>query len=308
MESASMSTEEDDGHVCNPDDVATAELLATDTKPCPQCGTGIFKIDGCDQMWCIECRTAFSWNTGRIESGHVHNPHYFEYQRRNGTDMRNIMDMPCNAHQVDRYHGILYDLVQLSMNTISRNPVEREKRGLPPIDYSALKLKNLLTLASDYSLSLQYYAQEILPRFRPDAIQNNLELRVRYLTEQYNMDEFKHALSRETKQFNRNIEIGQVVQTVVFGMTDILTRVIATMRECRSEDGHALYCDHTHVLRMFSEIDSLIEYANECLENICKQYKLTKIVIFIRNLSKHHTYGLFTVRESNGQLIQVKQM
>jgi hypothetical protein len=37
----------DADHTCNPDDVATAQLLAADTKPCPQCGTGIFKIDGC---------------------------------------------------------------------------------------------------------------------------------------------------------------------------------------------------------------------------------------------------------------------
>jgi hypothetical protein len=34
-------------HTCNPDDVATAQLLANDTKPCPKCATGIFKIDGC---------------------------------------------------------------------------------------------------------------------------------------------------------------------------------------------------------------------------------------------------------------------
>jgi hypothetical protein len=122
------------------------------------------------------------------------------------------------------------------------------------------------------------------------------------------MVEFKHALSRESKQFNRKIEIGQVVQTVVFGMTDILTRFVSYMRECRSDDGHALYCDHAYVMRMFYEIDSLIEYANECLDNICRQYKLTTIAIFIRNLSKRHTYGLFTFREKDGKIIQVKQM
>ena len=70
-------------HTCNPDDIATAELLANDTKPCPSCGTGIFKIDGCDQMWCTSCNTGFSWRTGRIENT-IHNPHYFEWLRRNG--------------------------------------------------------------------------------------------------------------------------------------------------------------------------------------------------------------------------------
>ena len=34
-------------HECNADVLATARLLANDTKPCPKCRTGIFKIDGC---------------------------------------------------------------------------------------------------------------------------------------------------------------------------------------------------------------------------------------------------------------------
>ena len=85
-------------HTCNPDNVATARLLANDTKPCPNCRTGIFKIDGCDQMWCTQCHTAFNWRTGRIEQV-VHNPHYFEWLRRNGSEVpRNPGDIPCGGH------------------------------------------------------------------------------------------------------------------------------------------------------------------------------------------------------------------
>ncbi len=38
-----------DGHECNPDDVATAALLAKDTRPCPKCAAMIHKLEGCDQ-------------------------------------------------------------------------------------------------------------------------------------------------------------------------------------------------------------------------------------------------------------------
>ena len=34
-------------HVCNPEDVKTAQLIASDTKPCPSCGTRISKLSGC---------------------------------------------------------------------------------------------------------------------------------------------------------------------------------------------------------------------------------------------------------------------
>lgn len=70
-----------EAHTCDPNKVATAQLLAKDTKPCPKCAAMIFKVDGCDQMWCTQCHTAFSWRTGIIEEGHVHNPEYYRWMR-----------------------------------------------------------------------------------------------------------------------------------------------------------------------------------------------------------------------------------
>ena len=288
VETVDKDQEDTDDHVCNPDDVATAELLAKDTKPCPQCGTGIFKIDGCDQMWCTECRTAFNWRTGQLETGYFHNPHYFEYQRRMGTNVRNILDMPCNAMQPDQYHGILYHLINVVVSSI-----DRENRGLTPLTKEIRQKLQVKTM--DYAVGIEHFAIRILPRYRPDAIQNNLELRVQYLTEQITKDEFKSALSREAKQFNKKQEIGQVIQTVVFGMSDILTRLVNLLREINTRQG--TYVDDVEkILGMFSEIDALVDYANECLEFICKQYKLTRVAIFVRDTKKKHQTGLYTVR------------
>ncbi len=74
----------DDEHTCNPDDVASAELIKKETKPCPSCGTRIFKISGCDQMWCTGCHVAFSWKTGLKVNGVIHNPHFYQYQKEGG--------------------------------------------------------------------------------------------------------------------------------------------------------------------------------------------------------------------------------
>jgi hypothetical protein len=167
----------------------------------------------------------------------------------------------------------------------------------------------------DYAVSIEVFANHILPRYRPDAIQNNLELRVDYLTEKITKEEFKSALSREAKQFNKKLEIGQVIQTVVFGMSDILTRLVNLLRE--TNNNHSVSnLDPGQIFGMFSEIDALIDYANECLEFICKQYKLTRVAMFVRNSAKKHQPGLFTVRviEENApegkqpSLIQVKSM
>ena len=90
-----------DAHTCDPNSVETAEEIRKNTRPCPNCGCRISKIDGCDQMWCIECKTAFSWSKGTVEVGTVHNPHYFQWMRQNGGVPRT--DMPgigCNENRL----------------------------------------------------------------------------------------------------------------------------------------------------------------------------------------------------------------
>ena len=74
----------DDPHECNPDIVATAQLLKKDTKNCPSCAAMIYKISGCDQMWCTQCHIAFSWRSGRRINGVIHNPHFYQWQNNGG--------------------------------------------------------------------------------------------------------------------------------------------------------------------------------------------------------------------------------
>ena len=72
-------TRMDEGHVCSPGAVESAQLILTTTKPCPTCATPISKTDGCDQMMCMNptCHAVFSWSTGRLEVGGVHNPYIY---------------------------------------------------------------------------------------------------------------------------------------------------------------------------------------------------------------------------------------
>lgn len=69
-----------DGHSCKREDLDSV-LALKDAKPCPCCSRMIFREDGCDQMWCTMCKTPFSWDKGTIETGRIHNPHYYEWLR-----------------------------------------------------------------------------------------------------------------------------------------------------------------------------------------------------------------------------------
>ena len=53
-------------HCCNVDVAKNVKEIMKSCKNCPGCKIPITKSEGCPQMWCTECHTAFDWNTGLI--------------------------------------------------------------------------------------------------------------------------------------------------------------------------------------------------------------------------------------------------
>ena len=89
----SADDEDEDHHVCIPNIRKNALSILEETKPCPQCAVRIYKTEGCDQMWCTQCRCAFSWETLvriRPESERLHNPHYLEWRAQRNSNNNNL--------------------------------------------------------------------------------------------------------------------------------------------------------------------------------------------------------------------------
>ena len=84
-------------HVCDKNIVENIKGIRSNTKPCPKCAISIYKIEGCDQIWCTQCKVAFSWKTGKLETGVLHNPHAIQWMRENGGLNRDINDVPCGG-------------------------------------------------------------------------------------------------------------------------------------------------------------------------------------------------------------------
>lgn len=125
-------------HACDPATVATIRQIRKEAHPCPVCAALISKIDGCDQMWCTQCNTAFSWTTGRVETGVVHNPHYFQYMREMGRAVprRHNPGFGCDAvHDIERtlFHlcaqegapvGLLTEILETYRNVLHVREVD----------------------------------------------------------------------------------------------------------------------------------------------------------------------------------------
>jgi hypothetical protein len=65
-------------HECDPNTLASVELIKTSSRPCPKCKVPVEHTSGCRQMYCTQCGCWWDYNTGQIDKGTFrHNPHYF---------------------------------------------------------------------------------------------------------------------------------------------------------------------------------------------------------------------------------------
>jgi len=240
-------------HECNPETVATVSLLANDTRPCPNCRTGIFKIDGCDQMWCTQCHTAFNWRTGRIEAN-VHNPHYFEWLRRNGNNVpRNPGDVPCQQNEIQHH---TYRDLRREMNRHFDHYLNKICT-----DFMEILIRN--TLHMRFTLMNRYE----IPTNR-EAINENL--RISYMRNHLDENQFKISLQRNEKKYAKNREIHNVLEILLNTLTSIVYRFIGHLRDAPLNNW---------TLDILEEIDPIVDYVNECLRETSKTYS-SKVIQF----------------------------
>jgi len=247
-------------HVCNPDNVETAKLLAADSKPCPKCATLIFKIEGCDQMWCTQCHTAFSWLRGSIESN-IHNPHYYEWMRRNGGMPRQAGDIPCGG-------------LQLNQNMLTAEQHTRLNA-----------LNNTLTTRFFAMVRSTMHIQRVeLPRFdvhRANRHQDNQELRIKYMRQHITEDAFRTQLQRAHKSREKQREIHDAISVYVQSMTDILTRFAEVVRQLprtiiTSAQSQAQQQAVQSLTALLEEPAALKDYVNECLTDLSRVYNCVR--------------------------------
>ena len=245
--------DDEEEHKCDPNTVATIKALQKETKPCPKCATPIFKIEGCDQMWCTQCHTAFSWKHGRIETGHVHNPHYWQYLQKQGKDLDAVRRMERGQHVVNR------------CETLQDAYATMQHRGYGEIC-------RLFTHIFNYDL----------PRITvPDYVTSNFDIRKKFLLNEIDEKHFKTTLHAREKKALYTGELRQIVQMYYDVGKDILLKA------------YRLYTTNSRTFNasnrmneIFKELNELSEYTNTQIENLSERFnyrvKITEVSAILR--------------------------
>lgn len=223
-------------HQCDPNTAATFDLVKKDCKKCPGCSQYIYKVSGCDQMWCTSCHTCFSWSSGRKLNGRVHNPHYYEYQQRTATDgpAREMNDIPCGGLPDARV--LLSGLASILKN---------------------LQHEDVVNLMSHHR-AVTHVENVVMPAYRGvlDEAQINKDLRIAFLLGDIDMQEFKTKCQRRDKHHEKQKEITMVLAMFVDTSSDIFRSFVI--------DGD---------LPTLKQTCSFIQtYVNRSMLNISQQY------------------------------------
>jgi hypothetical protein len=254
-------------HVCDPALLATAQLIRSDSKPCPSCHAMIFRVSGCLQMFCTQCHTAFEWNTGEVVTNGIHNPHYYEWlqqQRDQGQDVGRVGFNPfgvCDGEQdiqtvwqqmsyVLRHHG--NEAMRSQLSTASTVVHRVQHLRLVAVNDLGRKLEN----------------------------RDDLELAVRYLTKDIDESGWRCLLQRNEKARERLRDVRMIFDMAVTVATDIFRQTLATAREHRlTPDETAAMVRGTvppqHVTfarELCARLEELRKYVNECLMRVHRRY------------------------------------
>lgn len=260
----------DIAHECNPDDVATAQLLNRDTKGCPSCSTPIHKIHGCDQMWCTQCHTGFSWRTGALSTRNIHNPHYFEFMRNqnNGHVPRRHGDVECG-----RDLGDMQAMQSINRALATYQVIEANSENKTKIQQYRMSIENIVRSVIHLNLVQ-------LPKFRTDNVVNNLDLRLKYLEKNMSEAKFKEMIIRRDKAYIKKQDLYNLINLHILAVTDIIYRLENELKEVDSSSSIGK-------LQLFNNINT-----------ICQRHLLEvdEIVIYCNNLFREHasTYGCKT--------------
>lgn len=231
-------------HTCDPNLVATAQLLMRDTKGCPKCGIQIHKIDGCNMMFCTQCHTPFCWRTGEIiRNERIHNPHYYEWLRQNsrdGTIPREPGDEIGNACQD-----------HISVRSL------REK--LLRHDLLSYDLEDLLW--NVHRIHIHIEAVEI-PRLQEHDTEDHVDMRIRYLSHECTEREWKHELYKRAKRSEKNIALRQIYQMILMVIQEELHRIL-----------HTEQLTFHHIMESITSLENMRTYANQQFLDVSELYQ-----------------------------------
>lgn len=244
-------------HRCDPAAVASAALIAKDSRPCPKCAALIHRIDGCAHMFCTACSTPFHWTTGEIMTSNS-NPLYYEWQRTRAAAARaEAPDAPAPGAPACETPEATYEWLQDIARVYTRKVCDTLCCGEEtPIAHLPMYMShNRYAITSLRQRTLRWKGRNARPEdpHRP--------LRVSYMLGLYDEATFKKELQARERKLLAARDCAEVYEMFSAAMGDL------ALRAFRARGPEA-------IADLACELNELRDYANDALGQLSRAHGL----------------------------------
>lgn len=237
-ETTGKTTEERETHICDPQIVESVKAIAKDSKPCPNCACITFKIIGCDEMFCVECHKAWNWKTQKLLAKSSHNPEYFDWLKKNiGQVPRDPNEIRCGREIDSHFINTLFDIFPRKM----ANGWKEEVTDAGGVFGGRIYYRNNISKLNQWQFSEEtesgsfteiarniiHIRQVEMRKFNAEPnLQVNLQMRINYMRNKIEKDDFKKKLQKQEKDNQKKHEITNVLVMYTSCMTDIFYKLV----------------------------------------------------------------------------------
>ena len=230
-------------HKCKKEDILSAQAIQNETRPCPKCMSPIWKVSGCDQMFCTQCHTSFSWLTGKIENNILHNPHFYEWLAEAGNNInnQNLENVACG----ELPHPQIY---MAKIQSLIRHSGNRNAEH-----YNLTEIYRLIN-----------HINHILPDYASNRVKTNFDLRVQFLTNIIDEESWCMKLMNREKKKQKIRAIRELLELYIVILTDMVRQLMYMPVDVQA-DKRIDQVSYRDILNQYMKLKT---YHHECINRI----------------------------------------
>jgi hypothetical protein len=235
-----------DNHICNPDILASIKLIKNEpnVKPCPGCGVGINKLQGCDHMWCLMCKTGFNWSTNKkIDDANNTNGEMVKFYRSKNIyhptyNPQGVRPSGSNENQNCNLRKSYYDFLRILDSKFYNNKLlnkilvhRKNNATCPELEFFDFIKNKWFIIEFTCNLSTFFFDKDRY-HIAEDTEYNssvNHKLRLKYLNNEIDEKQFNVQAMKSYKRIEYEHEISNFVDTTFLYLNDWVSTVYEEM-------------------------------------------------------------------------------
>ena len=284
-----------------------------ETRSCPSCGTNIFKIEGCDQMWCTQCHTGFSWRTGLKVTGVIHNPHFYQWQNEGGAEApihvpgavmcgglvayyhwRNTVRKFFTNYAHSQHISLWIERERVHCTECANDPVNHDFVGNPTdvtrwhgicnherFEEKITEIRDFCEKTMlDLHRGVNHFTHVEVDRFRRicNNVTNNQQLRIKYICDEISEESFKSTLIKRDKKYTKSRSILEIYELVNVVASETMRDLFETMTDAENKQLNIIQ-KYELIRNKTKRLEKIRLYANKELVKISTLYSQTVGII-----------------------------